>query len=46
MTSVAKLQKDYDILYKKYTRQQDLLLERKMKHDNLKDQYDRLEKTI
>lgn len=39
LTSVAKLQKDYDSLKRKYIRQTDLLAERKEKYNSLQKKY-------
>lgn len=46
LTSIAKLQKDYDSLRKKYIRQTDLLAERREKYNSLQKKYDYLEKNI
>ena len=46
VTSIAKLQKNYDILYKKHFRQTELLTERKEKYNLLQKKYQYLEKTM
>lgn len=46
LTSVAKLQKDYDSLKRKYIRQTDLLAERKEKYNSLQKKYNYLEKNV
>ena len=46
MTSLAKLQKDYDVLYKKHVKLKDYLEERREKYRILQMNYSYLEKTI